>query len=117
VDALAADAAEARAVAAASRSRELITMVNGELLEQSLAELESQMERHRSLLRTIVEERPLPVGMDCVSAHCRHRRLLISVLLHAIGVIEETRKAFKSRQLESLKKEFSRILQEEMKTG
>jgi hypothetical protein len=91
-------------------------MVNGELLEQSLAELESQLERHRSLLRTIVGERPHPVGMDCVPVHCRHRRLLISVLLHSVGVIEETRKAFKSKQLEGLKKEFSRILQEEMKT-
>jgi hypothetical protein len=117
VAAQAADATKAWAVAAASRSRGLVIMVNGELLEQSLAELEGQIERHRNLLRTIVEERPHPVGTECLAANCRHRRLLTSVLLNAIGVIEDTRKAFKSRQLESLKKELARILQEELKAG
>jgi hypothetical protein len=89
-------------------------MINNELLEQSLAELQSQMERHRKVLRTIVEERPEMAAEECVWADCRHRRRLCSVLLGTIAAIDETRKAFRSRQLEDLKKELVRTLQEEM---
>jgi hypothetical protein len=39
------------------------------------------------------------------------------VLLDAISAMDETRKAFKSRQLENLRKEFSRLLREELKSA
>lgn len=89
-------------------------MVNSELLEQSLADLESQIERHRRLLRAVVENRPEIAEADCAWADCRHRRRLCVVLLEAIAAMDETRRAFKSRQLEQLRKEFAHILQEEM---
>ena len=92
-------------------------MATSELLEQSLADLESQMERHRKILHAVVEGRPEMAEADCGSAGCRHRRKLCSVLLDAIAAMDETRKAFKSRQLENLRKEFARLLQEELKSA
>lgn len=92
-------------------------MATSELLEQSLAELESQMERRRKVLRAVVEGRPETVEADCGWQGCKHRRKLCSVLLEAIAAMDETRKAFKSRQLEILRKEFARLLQEELKSA
>ncbi len=107
----------AKLAAAASRdSSKLGSMINSELLEQSLSELQSHMERHCRVLRSVVEQRPELAKSECVWADCRHRRRLCSVLLQAIEVMDETRKAFKSRQLEGLRKEFVRILQEEMES-
>jgi hypothetical protein len=89
-------------------------MINSEVLEQSCAELQSQVERHRRLLQAIVEGKPELAESDCLWADCRHRRKLYSVLLETIAVMDETRKAFKSRQLETLRKDLARILQDEM---
>ncbi|HEY1338182.1 MAG TPA: hypothetical protein VGF59_11765 [Bryobacteraceae bacterium] len=89
-------------------------MVTSELLEQSLADLENQMERHRKILHAVVGGRPEIAAGDCPLADCRHHRKLCRVLLEAIAAMEETRKAFKSRRLEELRKEFARILHEEM---
>lgn len=92
-------------------------MISSELLERSCAELQSQVERHRKLLQAVVESRPEMAESDCLWADCRHRRKLYSVLLETIAVMDETRKAFKSKQLETLRKELARILREEMANG
>jgi hypothetical protein len=89
-------------------------MVHSEILEQSLTDLQNQMERHRTILRAVVEGGPEIAATGCAIADCRHRRKLCTVLLEAIAAMDETRKAFKSRQLEQLRKEFARILYEEM---
>jgi hypothetical protein len=91
-------------------------MATSELLEQSLADLEGQIERHRKILHAVVEGRPGTAEADC-GAGCRHQRKLCAVLLDAISAMDETRKAFKSRQLENLRKEFSRLLREELKSA
>lgn len=91
-------------------------MATSELLEQSLADLESQMDRHRKILQAVVEGRPEMAQADCGWAGCRHRRKLCSVLLEAIAAMDETRKAFKSRQLENLRKEFALLLRDELKS-
>ncbi len=92
-------------------------MATSELLEQSLAELEGQMERHRKILHAVVEGRPEMAEGECGWAGCRHRRKLCSVLVDAIAAMDETRKAFKSKQLENLRKEFARLLREELKSA
>jgi hypothetical protein len=85
-----------------------------EVLERSLAELQSQVERHQTFMRRMFEGRPEMAGERCPWADCRHRRRLCQVMIEAVRVLEETRKAFKSKQLELLRKEFIRVLQEEM---
>ena len=47
----------------------------------------------------------------CVST-CPHKRKLKEVLLESIQVLEESKKAFKSKQLETLRKKLTRILAE-----
>ena len=89
-------------------------MTSRQILEQSMAELQSQVERHQTFLRTMFEACPETGSDCCLWADCRHRRKLCQVLIEAVRVLEETRKAFKSRQLEMLRKEFVRVLQEEM---
>ncbi len=89
-------------------------MSNSELLEQSLAELQNQMERHREVLRTVVQGGPKTAHAECIRADCPHRRKLCSTLLDTIRVMDETRKAFKSKQIEGLRKDLVRILQEEL---
>ena len=53
-------------------------------------------------------------GAECTLAACIHRRRLCRVLIDAIRVLEDTRRAFKSKQLEGLRKEFVRVLEEEL---
>ena len=88
-------------------------MTDRELVEQSLAELRDQVDRHQRFVRTIVGGAPKLDLQDCVWTGCRHRRRLCKVLIDAIGVLEDTRKAFKSKQLEELKRKFVRVLEDE----
>jgi len=46
----------------------------------------------------------------CGSHDCRHRHLLRHTLADAIEVLENTRKAFKSKQIEALRKKLTRVL-------
>jgi hypothetical protein len=88
-------------------------MNNRELLERSLTELQGQLERHQRVLHSafqgVAAESP-----GCCLEDCRHRQRLCAVLLDAVRVLEDTRRAFKSKQLEALRKDFLRILKEEL---
>jgi len=84
-----------------------------EILERSLADLRSQVDRHQQCLRMLASDEPAPLPSGCIRCDCRHRRRLCQVLLEAVRVLEDTRKSFKSKQLEGLRKEFLRVLQEE----
>jgi hypothetical protein len=85
-----------------------------ELLERSLAELRRQVDRHQQCLHDLVAEDRSESHCACVPGDCPHRARLCQVLLEAVGILEETRKAFKSKQLEGLRKAFLRVLQEEL---
>lgn len=87
-------------------------MTTRELLERSLAELQDQLERHQQFVRTALNGEPLEPH-HCPWSACRHQQLLSSVLLDAVRVLEDTRKAFKSKQLEALRKNLLRVLAEE----
>jgi hypothetical protein len=50
--------------------------------------------------------------IDCPSIDCPLRRLFKQILMEAIEVLEESRKAFKSKQLEGLRKRLIRALAE-----
>lgn len=98
-----------------------------EALRQSAEELGRQIDAHRRLLRRAAgqgdatrlsssksetEGRPLVEGLlpDRLLTRCPHRRLLRETLAEVIGVLEETRKAFKSKRLEALRKRLVGVL-------
>jgi hypothetical protein len=89
-------------------------MTNRELVEQSLADLRDQVDRHQEFVRTVVAGATPTGATGCVWTDCHHRRRMCTVLIDAIRVLEETRKAFKSKQLESLRRDFVRVLEDEM---
>ncbi len=91
------------------------TMTDREILEQSLAAIQAQLDRHRDCVRMALDGRPAAANTICLAANCRHRQALCALLLEAVQVLDETRKAFKSRQLEGLRKEFLRVLEQELK--
>lgn len=52
-------------------------------------------------------------GHACDENGCRHREILRHTLADAIDVLESTRKAFKSKQIEALRKKLTQVLMEE----
>jgi hypothetical protein len=52
-------------------------------------------------------------GSACDVNGCRHREILRHTLADAIEVLESTRKAFKSKQIEALRKKLTKVLIEE----
>lgn len=102
------EAVAAPAAGAAPLDRDLLGYVN-QVAEQIIARVEHQ----RQILNTVLLEqtkRPEGVSSYCPLVICARRRLLEHVIEHAIEVLEETRKAFKSRQLEVLRKELTGAL-------
>jgi hypothetical protein len=87
--------------------------MNGvDALSRSAAELLTVTERHRALLRA------LSAGVDpgdggCLLRDCAQRRHLRRALREAIEVLEDTRRSFKSKQLEALRRQLIRVLAED----
>jgi hypothetical protein len=52
-------------------------------------------------------------GFACDENGCRHREVLRHTLADAIEILESTRKAFKSKQIEALRKKLTKVLIEE----
>jgi hypothetical protein len=82
-----------------------------EVLDQSMRELELQIQKHRQVIESVMESRPLE-GL-CPWNDCHHQQMLMSMLAETVQVLEETRKAFKSKQLEILRKRLLRVLTRE----
>ena len=53
------------------------------------------------------------IGDHCDALGCRHKYVLRHTLTDAIEALESTRKAFKSKQIEALRKKLTRVLIEE----
>lgn len=85
-----------------------------EVLTQSAVELRQKVEAHQSLLTEAIGAGDARPRADaCSLLDCPHRRRLKETLTEAIQVLEETRKAFKSKQLESLRKKLTGVLLED----
>ena len=59
------------------------------------------------------DERSRSGGEVCDGRGCQHRELLRHTLVDAIETLETTRKAFKSKQIEALRRRLTRVLIEE----
>lgn len=86
-------------------------MTTIDILKTSARELRERADEHQRLIAAAMEEKDIRQALDsCHLADCPHRHELKSILLEAISVLEETRKAFKSKQLEALRKKMIRVL-------
>ena len=75
-------------------------MKQRELLQQSLLDLQAQWKRHEALVQALLQDKPLQA--ECSGA-CRHYRQLLSLISETVRVLDETRRAFKSKLLEQLR--------------
>jgi hypothetical protein len=83
------------------------------LLDRSLAELQERLERQRTLVRALAQGLDgAPASPGCPLIHCASSARLRHALIEAVAVLEETRRSFKSRQLESLRKRLMTLLAE-----
>ena len=87
-------------------------MTQAEVLNKSAEEALQAVERHRDLLRAVRQTGE--TCMDaCLVSDCPHRRKLRETLLDTVETLEQTRKAFKSKQLEILRKRLIGVLAED----
>jgi len=85
-----------------------------EAVNRSTDELQRRLEEHRRLLNQVLGEGIGDIDTEtCLLLDCVHRRRLRQLVVETVEVLEETRKAFKSRQLEVLRRKLLRTLAEE----
>jgi len=82
-----------------------------ELLIKNFEDIQVMLEDHGCLLKSLKKGDDTLVLCRCVSA-CPYKRRLKETLLETIQVLEESRKAFKSKQLETLRKKLIKVLAE-----
>lgn len=75
------------------------------ILQTSARELQRRAEEHERLIATAIEGNDVKDVLDvCPLLDCPHKQGLRTTLVEAIHVLEDTRKAFNSKQLEALRK-------------
>ena len=80
------------------------------IIERSTQDLHHRVDMQGYLLLTILKDmKEYPVEL-CSFMDCPHRKLLRQVLAETIEVLEETKKAFKSKRLEELRKRLMNLL-------
>jgi hypothetical protein len=98
---------------AASACSEAKGMTTIDILQASARDLQQRAEEHRRLIAAAIEKNDVKCLFEaCHLLGCSHKQELKGILLEVISVLEDTRKAFKSRQLEALRKKMIRILAE-----
>jgi hypothetical protein len=84
------------------------------IIERSTQDLHHRVDMQQDVLLSILGQVKGRCPADlCSLLDCPHKRLLRQVLTETIGVLEETKKAFKSKRLEVLRKKLMDVLKEE----
>lgn len=84
------------------------------IIEQTFNELKRTVDRHHARLSAAAGSGQVdPADETCVHLECSQSRRLKSALAETILVLEETRRSFKSKRLESLRRQLLRVLAEE----
>jgi hypothetical protein len=82
-----------------------------EIIDKSTEELHQRIDMHRYLMATILEKKVSEKRLHKVVLPSTQRELRFKEALgEAIEVLEETRKAFKSKKLEALRKKLTQVL-------
>jgi len=83
------------------------------LIERNTQDLHHRIDMQQHVLLSILGQIKDGCPVDlCVLVNCPYRKLLRQVLAETIEVLEETKKAFKSKRLEGLRKRLMYVLME-----
>jgi len=82
-----------------------------EALARSIQDIEARVRQHEWLLRCLNEGSEEEI-LRCCTVNCPHKELLKKTLLETVETLEESRKSFKSRRLEILRKRLLGVLAE-----
>ena len=87
-----------------------------EVIRDSAERLCALADEHRRVLDLALSKGGDHEGIlaGSVNIECPHRRKLRHVVLETIQVLEETRKAFRSKRLEVLRKRLTRVLAKDL---
>ena len=89
-------------------------MTEQDAIRRCLDDLQDLVGRHHRLLAGTLSGQADGDGPgQCPEAACPHERTLKRTLLEAIHVLEDSRKAFKSKRLEALRRKLIGVLAEE----
>jgi len=80
------------------------------LLTKNSEDIREALQRQQALLDALKEENIEALVLDRCVVDCPYRRKLKTILLETVQVLEGTRRAFKSRQLEMLRKKLTQTL-------
>ena len=85
-----------------------------EIIDRSTKDLHSRIDMQRHILTTIIEKKinRSEICPDCIFSDCPYKKRLREVLTETIEVLEDTKKAFKSKTLEALRKKLMQVLAE-----
>ena len=82
-----------------------------EIIDKSTEELHQKIDMYRYLMATILDKKVSERVLDHILLPNSHRELqLKEAIKETIEVLEETRKAFKSKRLEALRKKLTHAL-------
>ncbi|MBU1698685.1 MAG: hypothetical protein KJ970_04130 [Candidatus Eisenbacteria bacterium] len=82
-----------------------------EAMSKSIEDIQARLKEHECLLNGL-KEGCEEADLDFRLVSCPHKRRLTETLLKTVEVLEESRKAFKSKQLEALRKRLIEVLVE-----
>ena len=87
--------------------KDLITVI-----DKSAEELHQKIDMHRHLMTILLEKKEGDKNIKLLSfpSHSSNERMLKEAVRETIEVLEESRKAFKSKRLEALRKKLTGIL-------
>ncbi len=81
------------------------------IIEECTRDLHDRVDVQQNLLLTILGKMKGPPPIDpCSTPDCPHKKLFCRVLLETINALEETKKSFKSKRLEELRKRLTDLL-------
>ena len=83
------------------------------IIERSARDLHERVTMQQNMLLAILGMlNNVPPFELCTADDCPHKKVFRGVLLETIGVLEETKKSFKSKRLEILRTRLTEILKE-----
>jgi hypothetical protein len=83
------------------------------IIERTTRDLHDRVNMQQNVLLTILGKiKSLPPLDPCSAPDCPHKKLFCTVLLETIEVLEETKRSFKSKRLEELRKRLTDLLKE-----
>ncbi len=84
------------------------------IIDTNTKDLHNRIDMQRHILTAVIEKnlKRTEICPDCIFSDCPHKKRLRDVLTEAIGILEDTKKAFKSKRLEVLRKKLIQVLAE-----